>query len=461
MASSTAQVSRHLVTEPLARFVASFRWEDVPLHVRHEAKRSLLNFFAVALAGCNDPTIDAAERVYRRFSAGPLATVIGRGERTDILNAAALNAMSANVYDFDDTHMPTIIHPTAPVAPAILALSETTPVSGRDFLLAFLLGVEVECRLGVAISPRHYARGWHITSTCGIFGSAMAAGRLLDLSEAQLGWALGSAASQSSGLVECLGTMAKSVGVGNAARNGLLSALLAQGNFDGSAYPLEGARGFLQVFGESPDMAGITNGLGQSWEILKNTYKPYPCGVVLNPVIEACLKLSGQMDLRPDALQNIESIELTGHSLLRQRTDRPDIQTGRESQVSAQHAVAMALMRGRAGLEDFSDSAVMDPALRMLGAKVKFRDDDSFTIDAARVVINRENAPTIESSVAIARGALGCPLSDQDIETKLRDLCRYGRSDCNPEPLIDAVWALEKLDNANALMRLAAGTALA
>ncbi len=445
------------VTHDLTQFIAACRWEDVPSHVRHEAKRALLNYFAVALAACYDPTIDKASRVYRRFSAGTESTVIGRGQRMDMLNAAALNAMGANVFDFDDTHIPTIIHPTAPVAPAVFALAETTPVTGPDLLLGFILGVETECRLGNAISPGHYARGWHITSTCGVFGAAMATGKLLRLRPQQLIWALGTASSQAGGLVETLGTMSKSVGMGNAARNGILSALLAQQDFDGPARPLEGVRGFLNVTADQPDLASIVSGLGSRWEILNNTYKPYPCGVVLNPVIEACLILSASPELAGDGLDRIERIELVGHPLLAQRTDRPDIRTGRESQVSAQHAVAVSLMRGRAGLGEFSDAAVRQPELRALGAKVFFVDDEAFAVEAARVTLHLRDAKPLTVMIDMARGATARPLTDQDLEEKLRVLCREGGSGCDPARLIDAVWTLDSSEDAGAMMRLAAG----
>ncbi len=228
------------LTRMLAEFVNRTRWEDLPLAVRHEAKRSLVNYFAVALAGCADSAIEKAVCVYGRFSAGVDSGLIGRPERTDMLNAAALNAMSANVYDFDDTHLPTIIHPSAPVAAALFALAESSRLSGERWLLAFALGVEVECRLGNALSPGHYQRGWHITSTCGIFGAAAGAARALKLDPQHIGWAFGNASAQSSGLVETLGTMSKSISVGNAARNGLLSALLAADDFSGPQQPIEG-----------------------------------------------------------------------------------------------------------------------------------------------------------------------------------------------------------------------------
>src|SRR6266404_2262391 len=271
------------VTENLARFIVATRWDDIPSPVRHQAKRSLINFFAVALAGCRTGPVEIALRSLAEFSGGKQATVIGRAERIDALSAAFLNAAGANVFDFCDTHLPTVIHPTAPVAPALLAPAELRRVTGRELLLAFILGFEIECRVGGAISPGHYPRGWHITSTCGVFGAAAGAAKLLRLTEDQVVWALGNAATQSAGLCECLGWPAKSVSVGNAARNGLFSALLAEKGFSGPAEPIAGAQGFLAAMGEPPNWAALTEGLGKTWEVNDNSLKPYPAGFVIHP----------------------------------------------------------------------------------------------------------------------------------------------------------------------------------
>ena len=169
------------VTERLAQFVAETRWDALQPPVVRAAKRSLMNFFAVALTGCREPTIETALQTLAVFSGGRQAAVIGRSERIDALNAAFLNAASANVLDFCDTHVPTVIHPTAPLAPALLALGELQRVSGRAAILAFMLGQEIECRIGLAMSPSHYHRGWHITATCGVFGAAAGSGKLLAL----------------------------------------------------------------------------------------------------------------------------------------------------------------------------------------------------------------------------------------------------------------------------------------
>ena len=221
------------VTRRLAEFLADSQWQDIPDKVRHEAKRTVLNFVGTALGGCRDEAAELAVRALRPFFGPPQATVIGRSERPDPLSTAFLNAISANVLEFDDTHLRTVIHPAAPVVPALFGLSERRLISGQELLHAVILGIETECRIGIAISPAHYRRGWHITSTCGVFGAAAAAGRLLGLDLQRMVWAIGNAAAQSAGPIESLGSMAKSISVGNAARNGLAAALLAEQGFTG------------------------------------------------------------------------------------------------------------------------------------------------------------------------------------------------------------------------------------
>src|SRR5688572_19016041 len=315
------------VTQNLARFVAETRLEDVPETVRHEAKRALLNFFAVALAGCRTGPIEMALTSLAEFSGGKQATVIGRTDRFDVPNAAFLNAAGANVFDYCDTHLPTVVHPTSPVAPALLALAELRRVTGPELLLAFVLGFEIECRVGGAVSPGHYPKGWHITSTCGVFGSAAGAAKLLGLEATQVVWALGNASTQSAGLCECLGWPAKSISVGNAAKNGLWSALLAEKGFEGPAEPIAGAQGFLAAMGEPPNWPALIDGLGQTWELNDNSIKPYPCGFVIHPLLDCAL------DWRRDhPTATVTRVAVRGNPLLLQRTDRPDVATGRESQ---------------------------------------------------------------------------------------------------------------------------------
>src|SRR5215471_13482644 len=253
------------VTRALARYVVQTKAQDIPANVKREAVRSFLNWLGCAVGGSTHPTLDIALAAIRPFAGAAQAGVLGRRDRLDILNAALLNGISGHVFDFDDTHLKTIIHPAGPVASAILALAEHQPVSGVDFLHAFILGVEAECRIGNAVYPAHYDIGWHITGTAGVFGAAAAAGKLLDLDEQQMTWALGIAGTQSSGFREMFGTMCKSFHPGRAAQNGLLSAFLAQQGFTSSDRVLEAPRGFAHVMSAGRDLNKITADLGGSF----------------------------------------------------------------------------------------------------------------------------------------------------------------------------------------------------
>jgi 2-methylcitrate dehydratase PrpD len=336
------------------------------------------------------------------------------------------------------------------VAPALLALAELRQVSGPDLLLAFVLGNEIQARIGLAISPSHYSKGWHITSTCGVFGAASGAGKLLGLDERQMVWALGTASTQSSGLCECLGTPAKSVSVGNAARNGLWSALLAEKGFDGPPEPLAGVQGFYHAMGETPDLSVVTDGLGESWEILATSYKPYPCGFVIHPVLDCVLDWR-----RDNPAAEVTRVVVSGNPLLSDRTDRPDISTGREAQVSVQHAVAAALVTGKAGLDQFTDACVRDAKVLALRSRVEVLRDTAFSTIAAAVEITTADGKTHKLSQPAARGGDVNPMSDRDLEEKLRVAASGWDPRHDIAPLIDAVWALDKSADVSKLASLA------
>lgn len=282
------------VGEQLGHFVVASQWQRLPEALQHEARRSLLNFIGCALGTAHAPPVQTALDLAGEFSGPPTATVIGRRERLDPLGACFVNAIAANLLDYDDTHLRTVIHPSAPVAPPALALAELRGCTGTELLHAFILGAEIECRLGNMVSPGHYARGWHITSTCGVFGAAVAAGKLLGLDATRIWHALGIAASQSAGLVENLPSAAKNVGVGNAARNGLFAALLAERGYEAAPAAIEGPLGWARAAGDEPLLDEATGELGQRWEMLRNTCKPYPCGIVMHAIIDACLELRSE-----------------------------------------------------------------------------------------------------------------------------------------------------------------------
>jgi 2-methylcitrate dehydratase PrpD len=428
--------------EHLARFVAASRWDALPHAVRHEGKRSLLNFIGCALGVARTPPIEMALRVLLPLSGGDRVTVLGRAERLDPLGAAFVNSIGGNLLDYDDTHLRTVIHPSAPVAPAALALAEQRGLTGAAMLHSFILGCEVECRIGNAVSPGHYARGWHITSTCGVFGAAAAAAKLLGLDAEQTWHALGIAASQSAGIIENLPSAAKNVSVGNAARNGLFATLLAEQGYTAAPAAIEGALGWARAMGDEPTVAEITGDLGERWELLSNTYKPYPCGIVMHSVIDACLALRQQV-----AADEIAEIVISGEQLLLDRGDRP-VTNERDARVSIHHCAAVTFLFGAAGLREFAEETVHNPAVVALRARTKARLDSASPRGAATASVLTHDGRRLEATVLHAKGSVEHPLSDQEIEAKVRALAPVA---CIDE-VIAAVWQIDTLANVGALL---------
>ncbi len=447
----TQREAAGFVGERVGEFVTASRWETLPPALRHEGKRSLLNFLGCALGVAQTPPVEMAMRVLAPLSGAEGVTVLGRTERLDPLGAAFVNAIAGNLLDYDDTHLRTVIHPTAPVAPAALALAEQRGLSGKAMLHAFILGAEVECRIGNAVSPGHYARGWHITATCGVFGAAVASAKLLGLDAARTWHALGIAASQSAGLVENLSSAAKNVGVGNAARNGLFAALLAEQGYTAAPAAIEGALGWARAMGDDPALAEMTDGLGERWELLNNTYKPYPCGIVMHAVIDACLALRRDHGV---TAAEVAGIVVSGDQLLLDRGDRP-VMNERDARVSIHHCAAVSFLFGAAGLREFSEATVHDPAVAALRALTGVRLNAAVPKVAETVAVRTRYGRTMESTVLHARGSVQHPLSDQEIEAKVRDLARNGGMRGSVDKLIAAAWRLDELETMDALLAAA------
>ncbi len=435
----------------LARFVVESRWEDIPSPVIREALRSILNFAGCAIGGSQSQAVRRALRVMAPYGGPRVASVFGRTERVDIFLAACFNAMSANVLTFDDTHVPTVMHPGSSVAPPLFAWAEQHRVSGRDFLHAFVLGVEVCCRIGRSISPWHYSHGFLITSTCGVFGGAVGVGKLLGLTAQQMTWALGNAANQAGGLVETLPDMAKNLAVGQSARGGLLAALLAAEDFTGGERPLEGRFGFANVMGQQPDVSQLTALLGERWELLENAYKPYPTGVVLHPVIDACLQLRSAHALQAG---EIAAVVVRGNPLLGERADRPAPCNGREASLSVQHCCAIALLEGAAGLRQFTNAAVAQTAVVELRQRVTLTADPAVGVEEAHVEVRMASGQRYTKHVPHLRGSLQCPMSDAELEAKFVDQTTLSVPGYDARRALQALWQLESLEDVAVLARL-------
>ncbi|MCE2946076.1 MAG: MmgE/PrpD family protein [Betaproteobacteria bacterium] len=423
------------VTRILARYVVESRFESIPAATRHHATRTFVNWLGCAIGGSHHEGMDIALAALAPMAGAAQASVLGRSERLDILHAALLNGISSHMFDFDDTHLKTVIHPAGPVCSAILALAEHRPVSGEDFVHALVLGVEVECRIGNSVYPNHYDTGWHITGTAGVMGAAAACGKLLGLNEQQMVWALGIAATQSSGLREMFGTMCKPFHPGNAAKNGLMSALLAEKNFTSSNRGIEAPRGFAHVLSTKFDPSEITEGLGKTFEIDLNTYKPFACGIVIHPIIDACVQLRNEHRLTGD---EIASVLAKVHPLVLELTGKKTPQTGLEGKFSVYHSAAAGFIYGAAGEREYSDAVVRDAKVVALRNKVTAVIDTTMHEDQTLVEVTLKDGRTLSKYVEAAIGSLKRPQTDADLEAKFRGLAE----DVLPEAQVDKVLGL-------------------
>lgn len=428
------------VTARLAEWIVGLEASAIPAEVRAEGVRTFVNWVGCAVGGARHETADRALAAVAPFSGPRKATVLGRAERLDALHAALLNGITSHVLDYDDTHLKTIIHPAGPVAAALLALAEIRPLSGRDLLTALIVGIEVECRIGNAVYPDHYDRGWHITGTAGVFGAAAAVGRAIGLDAQQMCWALGLAATQSAGLREMFGTMTKSFHPGRAAQNGAMAAFLAEAGFDSSERAIEAPRGFAGVLSNKQDYDEILDGLGSRWEAALNSYKPFACGIVIHPTIDGCRQIGAEIGAR---VKDIARVRLTTHPLVLELTGKTAPKTGLESKFSVYHAAACALLRGDGGPTAFSDEVVILPEIVALRDRVKATADPACHEAAVTIEVTFNDGSTLKKHVERSIGSRERPLSNEQLETKFMDQAKLVIGEAEARALLDLAWTID------------------
>ncbi len=359
-------------TREIAEFVTRTTYESLPDTVIHEAKRDIINVLGVSLYSARDASLRILTDMFDAEGGNPRASIWGTGRKTTLANAALANGYLAHLEDYDDTHFPTVMHPTAPTLPAAFAIGEEAGKSGRDLVTAVALGIEVCCRICNAVYPWHYDLGWHITGTMGVFGGATAAGHIAGLDTDQLVAALGTAGTQAAGVREAFGTMTKPMHPGRAAQAGVVSTLLARGGFTAATTILEGRRGVLEVMSTDRDLSRATAGLGEEWEIFQNGLKPYSCGVVSHPAIDAAIAIQARPGFDPDA---VESIDAYVHPLVPELMGRMEPDVGLAGKFSCAHTIACGLIDGAAYPAQFADAKVKDERLTALRRKVKYTVD--------------------------------------------------------------------------------------
>lgn len=432
-------------TAALASWIVSSRIETVPGDVRHEARRAIVNYLGCALGGSRDEALDLAIRTLGPFSGPATASVLGRAERLDPLHASLMNGISSHVYDFDDTTPKNYMHPTSPVASALFAYASANPISGHDFMQAFIAGFEAEMRIGNAVYPAHYDVGWHITGTAGVFGAAAAIGKLLGLTARQMIWNLGLAATQAAGIREMFGSMAKAFHPGRAAQNGYASALLAQAGFTAGEHGLEGPRGFAAVQAAHYDLSKITAGLDTEWELRANTYKPFPCGIVNHPTIDGAIQIHHAHHPPPDSIM---AVRLRVAPLVLDLCNQTNITKGLQGKFSVYHGAAVGLVRGKAGIGEYTDEAVNDPAIKRVRELATAVGDPSITEDQAHIEVVLANGERFTQFVEQSLGNIHRPLSDSQLDEKFRD-----QAHGDVEEALRLCWKIDQLADVNELIR--------
>lgn len=436
------------VTRELAEFVAGFDKSQLPLEVKHQVARSLVNWAGCAVGGSAHPALLKAMDAFKPFLGAGHASILGRTERIDALHAALFNGISSHVLDFDDTHHATLVHPSGPVFSALLALSEFHPIDGETFVTAIALGIEVECRIAMGVCPAHYDIGWHVTGTVGGFGAAAAVGYALKLNVQQMSWAFGIAATQAAGLREVFGTMCKSLHPGRAAQSGLSAALMAQQGFTSSERVLEAPRGFAHVMSVNPHLSDSLVGLGRRWVVMDNAFKPYACGLVIHPVIDGCISLHKKLGART---ASIEQVHLRVNPLVLELTGKTEPRTGLEGKFSVYHSAAVVLIDGLSTSKHYTDTVVNRADVVALRPKVSAEVDKSVAVDEAFLSITFSDGAVLTQHVEHALGSLQKPMSDADINLKFLDLTAGKFSKEKSHRALEQCWLVSQLTNAGDL----------
>jgi 2-methylcitrate dehydratase PrpD len=441
------------ITRGLADYVVNSHFEDIPADVRREAVRSLINFVGCAVAGSRHETVEAALAALKDLAAKGDAVVLGRSERLDPMNATLVNGISSAVLDFDATQFKrTNIHPSGPVLPPLLAFMSSQPVSGAAFLHAYILAVEVACRLANGVFGEENP-GWHVTGATGGIGAAAGVGRLLGLDAEKMTAAFGIAATQAGGLREMYGTMCKSFTPGRTAQNGYLAALLAARGFDSAERAIEGDKGLALVMTGRPAERDILQGLGQNFEILHNIYKPFACAIVSHAAIDGALQLRKSHAF---TINSIAGVHLLVSPPTLALAGKRDPRTGLESKFSVYQGVALALLYGDADPRRFQDSYARDPALAALRARITAETRAGLAKDQAEVTITLGDGREMKTRIEHAVGSLVNPMSDADLDDKFRGLCEEALPKPKIERLLELCRGCETLADASAIAVAAA-----
>jgi aconitate decarboxylase len=444
-----------MATLQLASWATNLTYASLTTEVLVAANKSIYNWAGCAIGGFafqRAPHI-ALNTTLSSFSGPPTSSILGANGSisqgfADAQIAALVNGIASHVDDYDDTHLETIIHPAGPVASALLAVAEAHgPVSGPDFITAFVAGVEAECKLGLSVSPEHYDVGWHITSTTGSVGAAVGVGKLLGLDTTRMQHAIGIASTQVVGMQVFFGSDTKSFHIGRAAQGGMLAALLARNGYTSSLQALEAKYGWLQVVSTRENATAYFDQLGKIWEIQKNTFKPFPCGIVMHPVIDGVIQLSNETAMRNQSIDDIKTVDLRVNPEVLILTGKTNPQTGLEGKFSIYHAAAIGLLYGEATPSQFTDDSVKKTTVVDMRQRVNVTVDESVSKAEAYISLTFNDGTTLEKHIEHAKGSIENPLTDVELQRKFVEQATLAIGKKRAENAYKAFSTIQNMDN--------------
>ena len=449
-----------MATKALAHWACELKPSKLPASVKKAAARSLYNYIGCTIGGSNHPTVSKAHSALSPFFGPATSSLLGsRGaSKADAQHAALLNGIASHVHDYDDTHLATIIHPTGPVASAVLAFVEMKApehkFSGEEILCALTAGIEASCKVGLAVWPEHYDIGWHITSTTGSIGAAVAIGKLMGLSEERMSHAIGIAAVQVVGLREMFGSDTKSFHPGRAAQSGLLAAVLAEKGYTSSPQALEAKRGWANVVagGGTPQLDKFVGQLGQVWEIEANAFKPFPCGIVCHPAIDGCIQLHKEMQTQGKKVADVAKVEARVHPLVIELTSKRKPRDGLEGKFSVFHGSAAGLLYGKAGPAQYADDVVTSSEVVSLRDKIDATSDESLKADETYLTVNFADGSKMEKHVEHAVGSLEVPMTDDQLTEKFIDQVTLVLGEQEAKAAGEAAWKIAQSGDVAGIM---------
>jgi 2-methylcitrate dehydratase PrpD len=438
-------------TSSLAKFVAEVEHHQIPEPVIHAARRALVDHIGVTVAGSTDEATGRARRAIAASENGSGATVVGAQMRTSPPFAAFLNAFASHVLDLDDVYNPpgTTVHGSCSVWPAILAVADTRPVTGREALASFAVGFEVETRVGLAAGQTHYDAGWHVTGTSGHVGAAAAAARTMGLDGQQVEHAIAAGATQAAGLRIMSGSDLKSMHPGKAAMDGVLAATLAGQGLTASPKALEGDFGYLAVMSDDPAPDRINSGLGQTWNLTANGYKLYPSGSLTHPMIDGVIALVAENGVAP---AEVTVIDVRVAPPAARFTDVPRPTTSMQAKFSLRHCAAAAVVFRRVGTEELAEDVLVRPDVVELRDRVKVVADPALGKQDADVEITLASGRTLATQVRGNRGTPAAPLDDDELGAKFRELVGPVLGPERTERLLATCWELDDLPDVSTLL---------